>query len=180
MALQILVDRFYRAAGLQLRFGLSSGDLVREAVDWHGVAAIEASRLCAEAAGGTVLVSGTTVQLARGRVAHELHPLGERRLRGFDVPIEVFELAPPKDDDVPTALANGPGDVGWTQCRGPAGKRMLEALAAGRSRNLLIVGEPGVGKSSLAGAIGRLAAAIRISSSCMASATRGCEPRTSP
>src|SRR4029077_9705060 len=49
VALQILVDRFYRAAGLQLRFGLSSGDMVREAMDWHGPAAIEASRLCAEA-----------------------------------------------------------------------------------------------------------------------------------
>ena len=160
VALQILVDRFYRAAGLQLRFGLSSGDLVREAMDWHGAAAIEASRLCAEAAGGTVLVSATTVQLARGRVAHELRRLGERRLRGFDVPIEVFELAPPKDDEVPAALANVvPATFVGRSLEVAAGKRMLEAIAAGQSRNLLVVGEPGIGKSSLAGAIGQAAAA---------------------
>ena len=34
----------------------------------------------------------TTVRLCRGRLDHELRPLGERLLRGFDVPVGVFEL----------------------------------------------------------------------------------------
>jgi len=161
VTLQLLVERFYRRAGLQLRFGLSSGDLVREATDWHGAAAVEASRLCAEAEGGTVLVSATTVQLARGRLSHELQPLGERRLRGFDTPIEVFELPPPKNDDVPAALAGVlPAMFVGRGVELAAGKRLLEALAAGQSRNLLVVGEPGIGKSSLAGAIGTAAAGL--------------------
>jgi class 3 adenylate cyclase/tetratricopeptide (TPR) repeat protein len=160
VALQIVVERFYRAAGLQLRFGLSTGDLVREGIDWHGVAAIEASRLCADAAGGTVLVSASTVLLARGRLAYELRRVGNRRLRGFDTPIEVFELTPPKHDDLPAALARVvPAKLVGRSREVAAGEGLLEALAAGESRSLLIVGEAGVGKSSLAGAIGRVAAA---------------------
>ncbi len=160
VALQGLVDRFYLGAGLQLRFGLSSGDLVQEATDWHGVAAIEASRLCAEAPGGTALVSASTVLLTRGRAAYDLHRLGERRLRGFDTPVEVYELAPQKDDDLPAALAGAvPATFVGRSLEVAAGKRLLEALADGQSRSVLIVGEPGVGKSSLAGAIGQTAAA---------------------
>ena len=68
-----------------LRVGISSGDMVREGDDWFGTAAIEASRLCAEAAGGSALVADTTVHLTRGRAEHVLREVGARVLRGFDV-----------------------------------------------------------------------------------------------
>ncbi len=76
-----------------LRVGVSSGDMVRESGDWLGAAAIEASRLCADAAGGSVLVADATVRLSRGRSSHHLRLLGERTLRGFDEPLDVYELA---------------------------------------------------------------------------------------
>jgi adenylate cyclase len=76
---------------LSLRVGVSTGDMVREDEDWLGAAAIEASRLCAEAAGGSVLVADATVRLSRG-ASHPLRFVGERVLRGFETPVEVYEL----------------------------------------------------------------------------------------
>jgi class 3 adenylate cyclase len=75
-----------------LRVGVSTGELVREGDDWLGAAAIEASRLCAEAEGGAVLVADVTARLSRGRTEHTMRSVGERTLRGFDSPVEVFEL----------------------------------------------------------------------------------------
>ncbi len=161
VALQEVAYRLYRMGGVQLRVGVSSGDMVREGADWHGMAAAEASRLCAEAVGGSVLASATTVLLARGRTPHEPRSLGERLLRGFATPIEVFELRPPNDSGVPAALARAvPAKIVGRGLEVAAGEQMLEALAAGASRSLLVVGEPGVGKSSLAAAIGQMAAAL--------------------
>jgi class 3 adenylate cyclase/tetratricopeptide (TPR) repeat protein len=161
VALQGAAHFLYGMGGVQLRLGVSSGDMVREGADWHGMAATEASRLCAEAAAGSVLVSATTALLARGRAQYELLSLGGRRLRGFDTPIEVFEVTPPQDDDVPAALAGViPARMVGRSLEIASGSQMLEALAAGRPWSLLLVGEPGVGKSSLAGAIGQAAAAL--------------------
>jgi tetratricopeptide (TPR) repeat protein len=161
VALQGAAHVLYRTGGVQLRVGVSSGDMVQDGADWHGMAATEASRLCAEAAPGSVLVSATTAVLARGRTPYELHSLGERRLRGFDIPIEVCEVTPPPDDGVPAALAAAVPlqMVGRTPELG-AGDQLLESLVAGTSRSLLVVGEAGVGKSSVAGAIGQAAAAL--------------------
>ncbi len=91
-----------------LRVGISSGDLVKEADDWMGAAAIEASRLCAEAAGGSVLVAAATVHLSRGRAGGRLRSVGERLLRGFEEPVEVFELL----DDTRPGLASGAARAG--------------------------------------------------------------------
>jgi class 3 adenylate cyclase len=60
-----------------LRVGVSTGELVREGDDWLGSAAIEASRLCAEAKGGAVLVADVTARLSRGRTEHTMCSVGE-------------------------------------------------------------------------------------------------------
>jgi class 3 adenylate cyclase len=161
VALQVAAEFLYRMGGVQLRVGVSSGDMVREGADWHGMAAAEASRLCAEAGAGSVLVSATTALLARGRATYELRSLGDRRLRGFETPIEVFEVARPEGGGLPAALAAAvPGRMVGRRLEAAAGDQLLDALAAGASRSLLLVGEPGVGKSSVAGAIGQAAAAL--------------------
>ena len=93
VALQAVARRLVIGGSeLGLRVGVSSGDMVRKGDDWLGPAAIEAGRLCAEAAGGSVLVADATVRLCRGRLDYELRAMGERLLRGFDVPVEVYEL----------------------------------------------------------------------------------------
>ena len=101
-----------------LRIGVSTGDMVREGEDWLGAAAIEASRLCAEAAGGSVLVADATVRLSRGRSSHPLRFVGERVLRGFESPVEVYEL-----------VLEGAGDASLPSRVGGGGERVVGRAA---------------------------------------------------
>ncbi len=139
-----------------LRVGVSSGDLLREGDDWLGTAAIEAARLCAEAAGGTILVADTTAGLIRGQTRARLQPIGRRLLRGFVTPIEVAELLDVELDGprLPSALAR----AAETTLVGRAAElehllAELAAVGAGAARNLLLLGEPGIGKTRLAAAL---------------------------
>jgi tetratricopeptide (TPR) repeat protein len=138
-----------------LRVGVSTGDMVREGGDWLGAAAIEASRLCAEAAGGSVLVADATVRLSRGRSERTLRLVGERVLRGFEVPVAVYELAAEHEDrSLPSELAVA-GNVPLVGRRGELARTvsLLKTVAGGGSRILFVVGEPGVGKTRLAAAV---------------------------
>jgi tetratricopeptide (TPR) repeat protein len=156
VALQAVARRLaFGGSELGLRVGVSSGDMVRTGDDWLGAAAIEAGRLCADAGGGAVLVADATVRLCRGRLDHELRPLGERLLRGFDVPVDVYELVCAGDggSSFPAPLAT----VAESPLIGRRSELLrvgsaLEAVAAGASVTLFIVGEPGVGKTRLAAA----------------------------
>ena len=134
--------------------GASTGDLVRDGDDWLGAAAIEASRLCAEAAGGTVLVADATVRLSRGRSGHVLRVVAERALRGFDTPLEIYELVD-RDADltlpIALALVEETPLVGRTVERQRLSS-LLGRVAGGGSATVFVVGEPGVGKTRLAAA----------------------------
>ena len=160
-ALHHVAARLSFSSGIgHLRIGVSSGDMVREGDDWMGAAAIEASRLSAAAEGGAILVADVTERLCRGRSSHELRPVGARVLRGFETAIEVFELI----DDVgaewpmPNALAqlmDGPlvgRDADLEKARA-----LVDSSAGGRAATLVITGEPGVGKTRLAAAVGQQA-----------------------
>ena len=136
-----------------LRIGISTGDLVPEVGDWLGTAAIEASRLCAEADGGRTLVAEVTVQLAGTRSGQHLRPVDERVLRGFDRPIRVHELASDEPTLLPAAIERAAGQtlVG----RRAAIDRLtavLDVTESGGATAAVIVGEPGIGKTSLAAA----------------------------
>jgi class 3 adenylate cyclase/tetratricopeptide (TPR) repeat protein len=156
-ALQVVAHRLAIGGGEHcLRVGVSTGDLVREGDDWLGVAAIEASRLCAEAEGGSVLVTDATVRLSRGRSEHHVRLVGQRILRGFDTPVDVYEMVLGDSDvSLPTALrlvASAPF-VGRSTELAHLG-RVLDSVVAGDSVALFVVGEPGVGKTRLAAAVG--------------------------
>ncbi len=139
-----------------LRIGVSTGEMVRDGDDWLGAAAIEASRLCAEALGGDVLVADMTARLSAGRTAHVMRSLGERTLRGFENPVDVFELLLDHAArlTVPPALVDAAatpmvGRRAELDRMGP----LLDAVQAGGSETLLVVGEPGVGKTRLVAAL---------------------------
>ena len=137
-----------------LRVGVSTGELVREGDDWLGAAAIEASRLCAEAEGGAVLVADVTARLSRGRTEHTMRSVGEHTLRGFDSPVEVFELVVASAAPVPPPLvraAESPMVGRQAELRRMG--MVLAAVQAGGSETLLVVGEPGVGKTRLVAAL---------------------------
>jgi class 3 adenylate cyclase len=58
VALQMLARHLSTGGDtILLRVGVSSGDMTRVGDDWRGTAAIEAGRLCGEAAGGAILAT---------------------------------------------------------------------------------------------------------------------------
>jgi class 3 adenylate cyclase/tetratricopeptide (TPR) repeat protein len=142
-----------------VRIGISSGDMVREGSDWVGRAAIEAARLCSEAAGGGVLVADATVLLSRGRTERKLRRVGSRVLRGFDEAIDVFEV---RVDDAAPALPAVIEAAERSPIVGRADElarviKLLDDVDGGECRTMFVVGEPGVGKSRLAAAVAAVA-----------------------
>jgi hypothetical protein len=161
---------------LRIRVGIHTGETDERDGDYFGLALSRVSRLMAAAHGGQVVMSHVSADLVRDVLPDELEllDLGEHRLRGLEQPEHVYELAmsglasqfPPLRslDAFPGALALpapafAPGDEGL------AGRRdELERLerawqrAVGGTRQLaLVAGEPGIGKTRLAGGTGGVA-----------------------
>src|SRR2546427_3720808 len=82
---------------LQVRIGLHTGEPIVEGGDLIGSDVNLAARVEAEAGGGQVLVSEMTRQLARQSRGFEFLALGERMLKGFAEPINLFEVRWPED-----------------------------------------------------------------------------------
>lgn len=152
---------------MRIRVALHTGEVELRDGDYFGRAVNRAARLRSLAAGGQILCSGATAELVIDTLADDvvLADLGVRPLKNLARPEHVFELrldtaaddtAPPADDapitrpNLPAVLA-GPGPfVG----RGAELAQLLSgwqsALSVG-ARAVLIAGEPGVGKTRLAG-----------------------------
>ncbi len=151
---------------MRIRVALHTGEVEFRDGDYFGRAVNRAARLRSLATGGQILCSGATAELVIDSLPDDvvLADLGTRRLRNLPRPEHVFELrmetvdvsAPPTTETpmerpaLPAVLV-GPGPfVG----RGRELERLVLAwqstLAAG-TRAVLIAGEPGVGKTRLAG-----------------------------
>jgi class 3 adenylate cyclase len=150
---------------MRIRIALHTGEVELRDGDYFGRAVNRAARLRSLAIGGQILCSGAIAELVVDSLPDDvvLADLGMRQLRNLARPEHVFELrletaAPPqKPNDAPIerpdlpAVLTGPGPfVG----RG----RELEGLVsgwqtalAGGTHAVLIAGEPGVGKTRLAG-----------------------------
>src|SRR5215471_21621100 len=85
VAIQRLISRRNEGAevALEVRIGISAGDVVERAGDYRGVAAVKAARLCAAARGGQILASETVRTLVGLRGGHDFVPLGELDLKGL-------------------------------------------------------------------------------------------------
>lgn len=158
---------------MRVRVALHTGEAELRDGDYFGRAVNRAARLRSLAAGGQILCSGATAELVIDSLADDvvLADLGMRELRNLARPEHVFELRLETADDrpqpVPTdmplmrpslpAVLTGPGPfVG----RGPELERLFSAwqtALAGGTNAVLIAGEPGVGKTRLAGEWSRLA-----------------------
>src|SRR5438309_1809590 len=89
------VDRLNRRSErppLEVRVGLSVGEATREEGDYFGTPAVAASRLCAAARGGQILVSEVTRLFAIGRGNHHFASLGPLELKGLPEPLATWEL----------------------------------------------------------------------------------------
>src|ERR1700758_1275559 len=152
---------------MRIRVALHTGEAELRDGDYFGRAVNRAARLRSLAAGGQILCSGATAELVIDSLPDDvlLADLGMRQLKNLARPEHVFELRFETADDEPQAVPTdqpferpslppvlaGPGPfVG----RGSELERLFAAwqtALAGATNAVLIAGEPGVGKTRLAG-----------------------------
>jgi class 3 adenylate cyclase/tetratricopeptide (TPR) repeat protein len=164
LAMQRALERFNaeleRARGMRLalRIGIESGDVVAGVRDVAGVreytvigdAVNVAARLQAATEPSTILVGAATERRSGGGFAFRSVP--PLVLKGKDQPVNAFVLLGPSDPSEPERLA--PAGVSRAPLVGRADElRSLEEclteLRRGRGQIVLVLGEPGLGKSRL-------------------------------
>ena len=77
---------------LGVRIGVSLGDATVKEGDYFGWPAVEASRLCAVAEGGQIVVNALVRQVAGAREDDRFLSLGALELKGISEPLQAFEL----------------------------------------------------------------------------------------
>ncbi len=129
---------------LRVRIGLNTGEVAWQGDQLSGEAVHAAARVCAEGAGGQILVSDVTRQLA-GTVADvTFHDTGEHQLKGFPEPWRLWEVVWVRETTpVPRQVF-----VGRESEMALLRARLVTALDGGGGL-VLIGGEPGVGKTTL-------------------------------
>ncbi|WP_198048950.1 BTAD domain-containing putative transcriptional regulator [Mycobacterium triplex] len=152
---------------MRVRMALHTGEVELRDGDYFGRAVNRVARLRSLAEGGQILCSGATAELVIDSLADDvmLDDLGMRQLKNLARPEHVFELRldtapaqpqpqtaePPMARPALPAVLVGPGPfVG----RGHELERLLavwQTALAGGAPTVLIAGEPGVGKTRLAG-----------------------------
>src|SRR6202044_360077 len=152
---------------MRIRIALHTGEVELRDGDYFGRAVNRAARLRSLAVGGRILCSGATAELVIDSLPDDvvLADLGLRELRNLARPEHVFELrletaeesaqppiteAPMDRPGLPSVLIGSGPFVG----RGSELERLLSAWQTslgGGACAALIAGEPGVGKTRLAG-----------------------------
>jgi predicted ATPase/class 3 adenylate cyclase len=160
-AMQQAIDRYNKRASVPLliRIGLSLGEVTEEENDYFGDAVIEASRLCARAEGGQILAS-QLVQLTVGRRARqEFVSLGDLELKGLPAPVAAVEVRWARSEAVQGEVLLLPARCMTAPAAGFVGRAAESAVLSsafkgvtgeGRHHLVLIGGEPGIGKTTLA------------------------------
>jgi class 3 adenylate cyclase/tetratricopeptide (TPR) repeat protein len=163
VGIQQALDRHNRSGAsgvpLEVRIGVSAGDVAFEEADCFGTPVIEAARLCAAATGGQILVTEVVRLLAGTAGGHELRPVGPLDLKGLPAPVSACEVAweplPAPSLPMPALLT----DIGRIFVGRDRELERLEQLwkevAAGELRVAFLPGEPGVGKTRLAAELAR-------------------------
>jgi len=152
---------------IRVRMAMHTGEVELRDGDYFGRAVNRVARLRSLAEGGQILCSGATAELVIDSLADDvmLTDLGMRQLKNLARPEHVFELrldtgADQLDSQPPEAPMERPNFPAVLVGPGPfVGRgRELEGLLsawqtalAGGVRAVLIAGEPGVGKTRLAG-----------------------------
>lgn len=162
VAIQQAVDGHNRRGAderMEVRVGISVGDVTFTGDDCFGLPVIEAQRLEAAAEGGQILCAEIVRHLARGRGGHEFAVVGELALKGIAEPVPavavhwepVVQVAMPRETPLPPVLASPAafdlaGRQGQLDQMVDAWKESAEA----HRQVVLISGEPGIGKTRLA------------------------------
>ena len=156
---------------LGVRVGLHVGEPIQDEDDYFGTPVVVAKRLCDSAAAGQILASGLVRGLVASRAGFTFRPVGDVILKGMNEPVEGFEIV--WSSQVPEGSAGLAADGRRVQLVGREDELdqlegELSLAGTGQLRAVLIVGEPGVGKSRLATELARRHAAEGITLSARA------------
>jgi class 3 adenylate cyclase/ubiquinone/menaquinone biosynthesis C-methylase UbiE len=77
-----------------IRIGLAMGEALLDQGDWFGAPVVEAARLCSVAGAGGSWTTSLVRQLAGSQSEATFVHVGERLLKGFDQPTDVYALEP--------------------------------------------------------------------------------------
>ena len=157
VTMQQALARHNRRGGeaMAIRVGVAAGEATEEDGDYFGTPVVAASRLCARAEGGEILITEMAQMLAGSRGDQQFVPLGAVDLKGLPAPVPVHRVrweavagaAPP----LPTRL--GVGRLGVFVGRTVERERLEAAWKQAEEGVLNVVlaaGEPGIGKTRLA------------------------------
>jgi len=150
---------------LEVRVGLHAGEPVRDGADFHGETVVVAKRLCDLAGGGEILTSELVAGLVGSRGGFRFRPLGHLPLKGLPRRVGTVSLdwkaegvaaplpAPTPEsgqERPPSRAPRGPELVGRERELAVLEHEFERAAATGFGC-VLLLGEPGVGKTRLAG-----------------------------
>jgi len=160
VAIQQAIGRHNRssAAALEVRIGISAGDVVIEGDDCFGTPVIEAARLCSAAGGGQILASEMVRWLVRSG-GGAFTPVGNLELKGLPEPVPAVQVdweplpvssipLPPFLTDIGRIFVGRDGELDRLG-------QLWKEVTAGERRLAFLAGEPGVGKTRLAAELAR-------------------------
>jgi class 3 adenylate cyclase len=154
---QAIVGRVAGTEPLAIRVGVASGEAELEDNDYFGLPVIEAARLCAKAGAGEILTTDLVRILARSRSDVVLEPIGALELKGLDEPVETYRVRwlpiDPNTSRAPLPARLVSALSATFVGRSDERERMLTAwkLVVGGTHGLMLLsGEPGIGKTTLA------------------------------
>lgn len=144
-----------------LRIGISVGEVVHEDGDLFGITVNEAARVCGGADGDHIVVTDMARSLAGTRLSHPLTDPTERELKGLPGSVTTWEVgwtptAPTSSTTLPGALTDDAPFAGRDHDLVVLSSAW-HAVRTGEDRLVLVAGEPGIGKTALAGHLARLA-----------------------
>ena len=149
---------------LAVRVGLNVGEPIRTGGDYHGMAVNVAARLCGHAAGGQILASELIAAVVGSRGGFRFRAAGRLKLKGVpeavaavvvEWKVESVEASPraplaPVRPGPRAVAARRPRLVG-RDAELTAIESELSRAAGGEFRCVLVVADPGMGKTRLSG-----------------------------
>ena len=146
IAMQQMSRRPVNGEHLAIRVGLNAGDALRDEGDYFGTSVVTARRLCDRAGPGQILCSTLIEGLLAGRQAFTFRSIGDLELKGLSTPVAACEVS--YETEQPGLILTRTPFVGRDGEMAKLKAKLAEART-GHGGLVMLVGEPGIGKSRM-------------------------------